>query len=126
VQDHGFGDEVRCRIPGEDPQPKSSGARASEVRARREGARKKEAGETSQEVEEEDEEEALMGRSRKNPATNNKPTDTELVVGGVASVALVGLGVYLVYSAVNPPGQSPDTTSTLEDTSSLAAIALMV
>jgi hypothetical protein len=67
-----------------------------------------------------------MPRSRRNPTTTqtaNKPSDTELVVGGIAAVSLVGLGVYIVYQALN---QTPDTANTLEDTSSLAALGVLV
>jgi hypothetical protein len=53
------------------------------------------------------------------------PTDLELIAGGLASIVLIGLGVYLVYAAVNPPGQSASTQETLEDTSSLAALAAL-
>ena len=55
--------------------------------------------------------------------TSNKPSDAELVVGSIAAVSLVALGVYVIYQALN---QTPDTTSTLEDTSSLAALGVLV
>lgn len=53
-------------------------------------------------------------------------SDTQLVAGGVAAVVLIGVGVYMLYAAVKPPGQGPDTTTTLTDTASLATIATLV
>ncbi len=66
-----------------------------------------------------------MGTEENPTATQavNKPSDTELVVGGIAAVSLVALGIYVIYQALN---QTPDTTSTLEDTSSLAALGVLV
>jgi hypothetical protein len=46
-------------------------------------------------------------------------------VGGIASIFLIGFGTYLVYSSMNPPGQTPSTESTLEDTSALASVAVL-
>jgi hypothetical protein len=60
--------------------------------------------------------------SRENPLSN-RPSDTELLVGGAASIVLIGFGIYLVYTAVNPA--TPDATSTLEDTSALATLATL-
>jgi len=48
------------------------------------------------------------------------PSTTELVVGGVASVMLVGLGVTMIYQALNPSGES--TSDTLQNTAALTAI----
>jgi hypothetical protein len=52
------------------------------------------------------------------------PSTTELVVGGVASVVLIGLGVTMVYQALNPAGTS--TSDTLQNTAALAALAGVV
>jgi uncharacterized protein GlcG (DUF336 family) len=57
-------------------------------------------------------------------AVANKPSDVELIVGGVAAIALVGFGIYVIYQATNPSGSS--TATTLEDTSSLAALGVLV
>jgi hypothetical protein len=68
----------------------------------------------------------LAERGRENPTSGvAKPSDVELIVGGLAGIVLTGMGVYLVYSALNPPGTAPDTSTTLEDTSSLAALAVV-
>lgn len=59
--------------------------------------------------------------SRRNPIpTMSKPTDTEMVVGGIASVVLVGIGVWLSFKATSG---GTDISTTLGDTSALAAIA---
>jgi hypothetical protein len=63
-------------------------------------------------------------RSSKNPATP-PPTDAETVAGGIASIVLIGLGVYLAYAAINPPGAPESTSTTLEDTSALATLAAL-
>lgn len=60
--------------------------------------------------------------SAENPLAQ-APSDIELAVGGVAAVALTGLGAYLIYSALNPPGSTPDTATTLGEASSLVTIA---
>jgi len=59
--------------------------------------------------------------SQANPLAS--PT-TELVVGGVASVVLIGLGVTMIYQALNPSGAS--TSDTLQNTAALTAIAGVV
>ena len=59
--------------------------------------------------------------AKENPLAS--PT-TELVVGGVASVVLIGLGVTMVYQALNPAGAS--TSDTLQNTAALAALAGVV
>jgi hypothetical protein len=46
-------------------------------------------------------------------------------VGGLAAFALTGLGAYLVYSALNPPGSTPDPATTLGEASSLATLATL-
>jgi putative Mn2+ efflux pump MntP len=62
-------------------------------------------------------------KRRKNPlAASPPPSDVEMVAGGIASILLVGLGVSLIAEALK---QSQNTTSTLEDTSSLAALAAL-
>ncbi len=62
------------------------------------------------------------GRSRSNPIDTSlaKPTDTEMVVGGIASVVLVGIGVWLSFKATSG---GTDISTTLGDTSALTAIA---
>jgi hypothetical protein len=59
---------------------------------------------------------------RRNPDNDDVPTTTELVVGGIASLTLVGLGVVLIYQALN---ESASTETTLSDTSSLTALATL-
>ena len=61
----------------------------------------------------------------RNPSPPAAASDAELVVGGIASIFLIGFGTYLVYSSMNPPGQTPSTESTLEDTSALASVAVL-
>jgi hypothetical protein len=61
-------------------------------------------------------------RRRRNPSTADVPTTAELVVGGGASLALVGLGVVLIYQALN---EGTSTETTLSDTSSLTALATL-
>lgn len=57
-------------------------------------------------------------------AENPAPiSDSELLIGGVAAIALLGAGITLVYKAVN---QNPDTSTTLGDTASVAALATLV
>jgi putative Mn2+ efflux pump MntP len=64
-----------------------------------------------------------MTRSQKNPLDlGPPPSDAEVIVGGLASIVLIGLGVTLITSALK---EASDTTSTLEDTSSLAALAAL-
>lgn len=64
-----------------------------------------------------------MKRSRRNPI--QAPSDAELIVGGIAAVVLTGFGGYLVYSALNPPGTTPDSATTLEEASSVATLAAL-
>jgi len=52
-------------------------------------------------------------------------SDTELVVGGIATIVLVGVGTYLLFMYSNPPGQAVDTTTTLEDAAALATLAAL-
>ena len=52
-----------------------------------------------------------------------KSTDVELVIGGLAALVLVGLGIYLIAEAND---SSEDTSSELEDTSALATLATVV
>jgi hypothetical protein len=52
---------------------------------------------------------------------NPAPSTTELIVGGVASVVLIGLGVTMAYKALNPDGAN--TSDTLQNTAALTAIA---
>jgi hypothetical protein len=55
-----------------------------------------------------------------------KPSDTELVVGGIAAIVLIGLGVVLIAEgAAEPAGEGTDT-SDLEDTSALASVATVL
>jgi len=61
-----------------------------------------------------------MKRGRKNPIST---LDAELLVGGIAAVALIGAGITLVYKATN---QSGSTSTTLGDTASVATIATLV
>jgi len=53
-----------------------------------------------------------------------KPTDGELIIGGIAAIALIGLGVVLVAEALTPA--TSDDTSELEDTSALASAAAVL
>jgi hypothetical protein len=54
-------------------------------------------------------------------------TALELIVGGIAAVVLTGFGGYLVYTALNPPGSTPqDTATTLGEASSLATLTAVV
>jgi hypothetical protein len=50
-------------------------------------------------------------------------SDAELIAGGVASVLLLGLGVYLVTKATQT---ATTPTDSLEDTTALATIATVV
>lgn len=61
----------------------------------------------------------MKKKGRKNPLGN-----TELVLGGAASLTLIALGIYLVYEATNQG--VPSTTDTLSDTSSLAALGIVL
>jgi hypothetical protein len=65
-----------------------------------------------------------MKRRKQNPVTP-PPTDAETVAGGIASIVLIGLGVYLAYAAYNPPGTPESASTTLEDTSALATLAAL-
>ncbi len=57
--------------------------------------------------------------TRSNPPGLN----TELVIGGLAALVLVGFGIYLIAEAND---SSEDTSSELEDTSALATLATVV
>jgi hypothetical protein len=54
---------------------------------------------------------------------NPKPSDLELIAGGVSAIALVALGITMVYKATN---QSSNSSSILQDTSSLTALSAVV
>jgi hypothetical protein len=64
-------------------------------------------------------------RRRRNPARYQvkNPTDAEFLIGGLASVSLVCLGVYLAFKS---QGTTLDTSTTLGDTSALTALAFVV
>jgi len=51
------------------------------------------------------------------------PSTTELIVGGAASVVLIGLGITMAYKAL---AQTADTTTTLQNTAALTALATVV
>jgi hypothetical protein len=54
-----------------------------------------------------------------------KPSNLELLLGGAAAIALIGLGVVLIAEATESPTEDGET-SDLEDTSALASVATVL